>query len=57
MLETKTIYKAPIVEICYVNIEGMIAASTPRISVGVEDMENITLGDDGYGNNDILLNF
>ena len=57
MNKIKTIYNAPLVKICHVNIEGMIAASTPRISVKVEDMDNVTLGDDGYGNNDILLNF
>ena len=51
------IYEPPVVEISRVSIEGMIAASIPRLSVGVETMEEVTLGDDGFGHNDIKLNF
>jgi len=53
----KMIYEPPVAETHYVILEGIIASSRSGITVKVEDMENVTLGDDGFGNNDILLNF
>ena len=51
------IYETPVAKTHRVILEGIIASSTPRITVAVEDMENVVLGDDGSGNSDILLNF
>ena len=53
----KMIYEPPVAKTHRVILEGIIASSTPRITVAVEDMENVVLGDDGSGNSDILLNF
>ena len=53
----KIVYEPPLAETHRVILEGIIASSTPRITVGVEEMENVILGDDGSGNSDILLNF
>jgi len=53
----KMIYEPPVVETSRVIIEGIIAVSRTGITVSLEEMEPVTLGDDGYGNNDILLNF
>jgi len=54
----KMTYKAPIVEKCFVITDCIIAASNnPQLTVGLEQMEDVTLGDDGFGNNDILLNY
>jgi len=54
----KFIYEPPVVETNSLIIEGIIATSrSAGITVSLEEMEPVTLGDDGYGNNDILLNF
>ena len=56
-MKMKMMYEPPVAQICRVSLEGMIAVSTPHVSAGVECREEIVLGDDGFGNNDILLNF
>ena len=56
-MEMKMMYEPPVAKTCRVTLEGMISVSTPRVSVGVECREEIVLGDDGFGNNDILLDF